>query len=82
MLIALAGNPTTGYEWRIEEEPDGTFLERVPGLDYHPDPDLMGAGATCYKAIAAGQGDLTFSYRRPWEAGPVEKTITLTIFVH
>ena len=49
MLIALAGNPTTGYEWQIEETPDGTFLERVPCLDYHPDPDLMGAGGTFYE---------------------------------
>ena len=85
LLIALLGNPTTGYEWEIEEEPDGDILERIQGLDYHPDSDLMGAGGTFYfryRAVTAGHGILTFSYRRPWEAGPAEKTIVLTIFVH
>jgi inhibitor of cysteine peptidase len=84
LLIALAGNPTTGYEWEIEEEPDDGLLERIPGIDYHPDSDLVGGGGTFYfryRAVATGHGNLTFAYRRPWEAGPAEKTIAITIFV-
>lgn len=82
LLIALPGNPTTGYAWEVVEEP--AFLARVEGLDYLPDSTLLGGGGTFffrYEATEAGEGELSFAYRRPWEALPPEQTFSVTIAV-
>ena len=82
LLVALAGNPTTGFGWEVEEEPG--FLTRLAGLVYLPDSGLLGAGGTFffrYEATATGTGTLSLSYRRPWEALPPEQTFTFRIAV-
>ena len=83
LMIALSGNPTTGYRWMAEQAP-ADFLEELPGPDFHPESALIGASGTFifrYAAHARGTGILTFSYLRPWESVPPEKTVTLTIRV-
>lgn len=83
LMVALSGNPTTGYEWAPAEEPG--FLERVPGVDFLPEPASapVGAGGTFffrYRAQAPGEGVLSFAYRRPWEEAPAQ-TFSLTVIV-
>ena len=83
LMVALPGNPTTGYEWAPAEEPG--FLERVPGVDYLPEPASapVGAGGTFffrYRAQAPGEGVLRFAYQRPWEEAPAQ-TFSLTVIV-
>ncbi|HEU68357.1 MAG TPA: hypothetical protein ENN53_03965, partial [Candidatus Acetothermia bacterium] len=54
------------------------------GLDYLPDSTLLGGGGTFffrYEATEAGEGELSFAYRRPWEALPPEQTFSVTIAV-
>jgi inhibitor of cysteine peptidase len=82
-MVALPGNPTTGYRWMAEQDPAG-FLSEIPGPDFHPDSSLVGAGGTFYFRYAAGEsgtGTLTFTYARPWESVPPEKTVTLAVQV-
>ncbi len=82
LLVALPGNPTTGYGWEVEGEP--AFLTRIEGVAYRPESDLIGAGGTFYfryEATATGEGELSFAYRRPWEALPPEQTFSLTVIV-
>ncbi|MGC9530499.1 MAG: protease inhibitor I42 family protein [Candidatus Bipolaricaulaceae bacterium] len=82
LMVALPGNPTTGYEWEVEGEP--AFLALVPGVEYRADSGLLGAGGVFYfryRAEEAGEGQLTFAYRRPWEAAPPERTFAVTVVV-
>ncbi len=82
LLIALAGNPTTGFGWEVQAEP--AFLTPVEGLEYRPSSDLTGAGGTFYfryEATTAGMGMLSLVYRRPWETVPPEQTFTLQVIV-
>ena len=51
--VVLDSNPTTGYEWRLAEEPDAAVVEYV-GSEYAQDPDSEGLDG------AGGQETLTF----------------------
>ena len=81
-MVALPGNPTTGYQWAPEVEPG--FLDRVAGVDYLPSTALIGGGGTFYfryRAQAPGAGELSLVYRRPWESVPPEKIFSITVIV-
>ncbi len=82
LMVVLPGNPTTGYEWEVEEEP--RFLARVDGVAYRASSDLVGAGGAFYFRYSAedvGEARLAFAYRRPWEALPAERTFAITVTV-
>jgi len=84
LMIALEGNPTTGFEWEAESEPAGGWLQRIEGPAYSSSSSLIGAGGTFYfryVAVVAGQGELTFVYRRSWETVPPEKTVSMVVLV-
>lgn len=79
--VELEGNPTTGYEWVYEIVPEGIVKE--VSHDYKTDRsgnvNADGAGGTfsfVFEAVAAGEAEITFSYRRPWEEG-VEPVYTV-----
>lgn len=83
LMIALPGNPTTGYEWEVENEPT-EIVRRIDGPGYRSSSTLIGAGGTFYfryETINSGQGELTLVYRRPWEALPPENTFFLAVVV-
>ncbi len=83
LMVALPGNPTTGYRWTVEQEP-ADLLEALPGPDFHAASSLIGAGGFFYFRFAAhapAAGTLSFSYLRPWESVPPEKTVTVSIRV-
>lgn len=82
LMVALSGTPTTGYGWEVEDEP--ATLARVEGVAYRPGSTLIGAGGTFYfryEATKTGEGQLSFAYRRPWEALPPEQTFAVTMIV-
>jgi len=84
LMIALEGNPTTGFEWEAESEPAGGCLQRIEGPAYSSSSSLIGSGGTFYfryVAVVAGQGELTFVYRRSWETVPPEKTFSMVVLV-
>ena len=85
LMVALPGNPTTGYSWAAETVPN--FLEPVAGVGYLPeaqDPVLVGGGGIFFfrfRAKEAGSGTLSFAYKRAWETAPPAKTFTITVEV-
>jgi inhibitor of cysteine peptidase len=84
LMVALSGNVTTGYEWEVEEAPDGSVLEFVEGVDYLSFSSLLGAPGTFlfrYEAKTTGRGNLSLRYHRPWESVPPLQTFSVFIAV-
>lgn len=84
LMVALPGNPTTGYKWEIESEPSTAIVKRIEGTNYRPTSTLIGGGGIFYfryEAFQVDAGNLTLAYRRPWEALPPEKTFAITVKV-
>jgi inhibitor of cysteine peptidase len=82
-IIALGSNPTTGYSWQASY--DETMLELVGGEStYEPeetDKDIVGGGGTeffRFKALAAGEIEITMTYAQHWEGGDVGETKVFT----
>lgn len=88
LMVALAGNPTTGYAWQQTTSEEESILSPIVGLDYLPDPapaGTTGSGGTFifrFRADSAGTMNLTFTYRRPWEEDPGADTISFVITVN
>jgi len=82
--ITLEGNPTTGYSWTytlytlspsaVMREVSNEYIANTS------DKKTVGSGGKfvfTFEAIAAGEADIIFSYRRTWEENTApEKTIT------
>jgi inhibitor of cysteine peptidase len=86
LMVALHGNPTTGFCWSIAQLPD--FLEQVGSEEYKQDSapsNKVGVGGTTtwnFRAIAPGSGILRFVYQRSWEQNvPPEKTAEYSLTV-
>ena len=65
--IGLAGNPTTGYTW--QPDVDSQHLELL-GQEFEPGGEGVGAGGKeifRFRALAAGDTEIAFAYRRPWD---------------
>ncbi|MGD9117096.1 MAG: protease inhibitor I42 family protein [Dehalococcoidia bacterium] len=81
-IIALGSNPTTGYSW--VEDYDETMLELVDQT-YEPDEtdgEMVGAGGVEYfqfKALKAGDTEVTLTYKQDWEGGSVGETKVFTV---
>jgi predicted secreted protein len=84
--IRLPGNPSTGFTWAIEHLP--RFLGQSGKEEYLPDRTAgsrIGAGGTYiwrFRASAAGEDEVRFMYRRPWEKDvPPAKSVGRRIVV-
>jgi inhibitor of cysteine peptidase len=81
--IALGSNPTTGYGW--QESHDHTMLELLEkSYKEEAKEGVVGAGGIEYfrfKALKAGQTDITLTYEQPWEGGGVGETKAFTVYV-
>ncbi|MGD8904208.1 MAG: protease inhibitor I42 family protein [Anaerolineae bacterium] len=65
--IELAGNPTTGYTW--QPDVDSQHLELL-GQEFEPGEGGVGAGGReifRFRALKAGEAEIAFAYRRPWD---------------
>jgi inhibitor of cysteine peptidase len=78
-IIELDSNPSTGFSWQASY--DTTRLELVGGEPtYEADETgegIVGAGGTeffRFKALKAGEAQITLTYARPWEGGGVGET--------
>ncbi len=71
VTIALAGNPTTGFDWSYTLSEDGILSE--VSNQYAPDAnpmELVGAGGIhtwIFEAVAPGDVTATFTYKQPWD---------------
>ena len=72
--ITLEGNPTTGYSWAYTlYTPSTETVIREVSNEYiadSGDKKMVGSGGKyvfTFEAIAAGEANIIFSYRRTWE---------------
>jgi inhibitor of cysteine peptidase len=77
LVIALGSNPSTGYSW--QESHDHTMLELLEKV-YREEAEegVVGAGGVEYfrfKALKAGQTEITMTYQRPWEEEILEQKV-------
>jgi len=79
--IRLDANPTTGFEWVVEEE----GVLKPLNASHEPESDADGSpGITtlAFEPAATGTGNLVLAYRQPWEEGidPARRyEITVTV---
>lgn len=72
--VSLPANPTTGYQWRIQQGKVPRCLEFVR-KEYKADKaaeGIVGVGGQStfvFQAIEKGKGHITFEYIRTWEEG-------------
>jgi len=82
-IIALGSNPTTGYSW--QESHDQSMLELLEKDYQEPTEEgVVGAGGVelfRFKAIKAGQAEITLTYEQPWEGGGIGETKVFTVYV-
>jgi inhibitor of cysteine peptidase len=72
IVVALEGNPTTGYTWEAVDL-DSSMIQQVGSTEFKSsNTRLVGAGGTqtlVFKTLKAGMTNLTLVYHRPWENG-------------
>ncbi len=82
--VVLAGNPTTGYNWRTASV-DAAVLREAGPPSFQRDSDLVGSGGAVtlsFTAEAPGRTILTIVYDRTFEKNiPPLKTYELTVVV-
>lgn len=84
LVITLASNPTTGYQWEVIEL-DESILRQMGEAEFQSESDLPGSGGVeifRFQAVSAGQAALELVYHRPWEEDeePLE-TFSLQVVV-
>ncbi len=80
--LTLGANPTTGYQWQVDEL-DETILLQDGEAEYKSDSSLIGSGGTTtfhFRPVARGETWLTLTYLRPWEDG-VEPAKTFSVHI-
>ena len=84
IAVRLAGNPTTGYTWAVDEV-DKKTLKLVDSSYTRSSPEMIGSGGwrtLTFKAISAGTSPIKLKYWRAWEGdASVVKRFDITIKV-
>ncbi|MDR1904645.1 MAG: protease inhibitor I42 family protein [Treponema sp.] len=81
--IELEGNPTTGYSWTYTAGTEGIVRElSVEYIKKETAAGAVGSGGIfvfVFEALAPGETELRFVYKRPWENvdGPVQEAVYL-----
>ena len=67
-IVALAANPSTGYQWTAADNPDVTFVSshQVAGGSQ---PGAPGTQQLTFRADHSGQSTLKLAYARSFEPG-------------
>ena len=86
LVVIIAGNPTTGYQWELTGPVDGTVLEQVGRVEFVAGTqDLVGAPGEyhfVFKAVGLGTTAVGFKYFKPWEKDkPPAVTATVNVTV-
>lgn len=85
LIVALEGNPTTGYEWMFESDLAAGCLS-CGESEYTPYPatELLSTGGVFsfrFEPVAAGEQTLRFAYLRSWEENSTIETYEITVTV-
>lgn len=84
LIIALRGNPTTGYDWEYSEQGDSIVFKSKEYKQDAAEPNVGGVGGTftfTFELVQPGETELTFTYARPWEtdAEPAETVHVIVV---
>jgi inhibitor of cysteine peptidase len=81
VIVRLASNPTTGYQWQIRSL-DQEYLMLVGEPMYDPSKtDRIGSGGTqvfTFITLKPGKTMLVLDYKRSWEKKPI-KNFTVAV---
>jgi predicted secreted protein len=69
VVVALKGNPTTGFDWAAEGEVPA-ILKKEGDNAYEPESTAVGAPSLVtmtYRAVSTGEGELKLAYARSFE---------------
>ncbi len=70
-VIAIGANPTTGYDWEVSlDETILELVEKTYKLAEEAEHEIVGADGVDYfrfKALKAGETEITMVYKRSWE---------------
>ena len=83
-VIAIGANPTTGYDWEVSlDETMLELVEKTYKLAEEAEHEIVGAGGVDYfrfKALKAGETEITMVYKRSWEeTTPQDETKVFTV---
>lgn len=86
LVVVIAGNPSTGYQWELVGPVDGAVLAQEGRAEFVAGaPDLVGAPGEyrfTFKAIGQGTTGIGMKYVRPWEqdkAPAAKATVNVTV---
>jgi inhibitor of cysteine peptidase len=68
--IILKANATTGYQWQFAKPLDESIVQLISSEYLADKTKLVGAGGKqvwMFKALKAGQTNISFKYVRPWK---------------
>lgn len=86
LIVRLEANRSTGYGWALGAgSGDVLMIEGAAGYEVSDAGNLGGGGTEVWRlrAIAPGQRDLRFEYRRPFEPGiPPVLRVSYAVTVH
>jgi predicted secreted protein len=80
ITILLKSNPTTGYNWSVQQN-DNNIIKLV-NSKYNSDSKLIGAGGNqkyTFKLLNPGKTELKLVYKRAWEKVPPIRTFNLNV---
>ncbi|MBA7564429.1 hypothetical protein ES708_06092 [subsurface metagenome] len=84
-IIAIGANPTTGYDWEVSlDETMLELVEKIYKLAEEAEHEIVGAGGVDYfrfKALKAGETEITMVYKRSWEE-PTPQDVTKVFTVN
>lgn len=69
-MIIMKVNATTGYQWQFAEPLDESIVQLINSKYLADKTKLVGAGGKqvwIFKALKAGQTNISLKYVRPWE---------------
>ena len=72
LIVTLKSNPTTGYDWQVDEVDESVV--KLVAQEFKPasDPNRLGAPGQTefqFQAVGAGTTNLHLIYVRSWEEG-------------
>ncbi|MFQ5595654.1 MAG: protease inhibitor I42 family protein [Anaerolineae bacterium] len=85
LIVTLKSNPTTGYDWQVDEMDEGVVKLVTQEFKPASDPDRLGAPGQTefqFQAVGAGTTSLRLIYVRSWETDvEPQDTFEITITV-
>jgi len=88
LMVALAGNATTGFQWENAILYEYAVLRETEDAEYRAKPqpqEMVGYGGEFlfrYEAIDVGPQAFRFIYHRPWESVQPAEVLEFTATVH